>query len=424
MPIARVPKPKPDNPVAQPVIKSPDVLNEVIDTRYTPRKSLMTQVGGRSWLVDFYQQLLGPGSEPMALQHDEGNDTTQQYRRIRRTILKVTTDLQHNPEKDQGQMEITGVAYLMPGIIPNQGDMFVADVGDGRGGLFTINDIEIMSIYNDTAYQITYEMTDWWDNTIQAILDRKTQETCVYDMDYARTGMNPIIASEDFFNREKLIGLELSLTEHFFNTFYDGEYETFTVPGQKLSAYDPYFVRFVDKLIDYEQRPRRQRIWQFDESLKGYQRPTVLWDMLVGQDPHMFKYVQRQMQVVPATYFRSSTALYGGIAYSGIFNVVYPVSDNVVINLDLDLPTTPIDSRLFNSISVYKSYVLSEAFYNERPVDMTDLERQVYNLITGAPINVEKLVDLIDAYFAASPLVQYYAFPLLVCLCRTARYRL
>lgn len=424
MPIGKVPPKKPENTVANPVIKAPDVLNEVIDTRYTPRKSLMTYVGGRSWVADFYQQILGPGSEPMALQHDEGNDTTQQYRRIRRMVLKVNTDLQHNPEKDQGQMEITGVAYLMPGIIPNQGDMFIADIGDGRGGVFTINDIEIMSIYNDTAYQITYEMTDFWDASIQAILDRKTQESCVYDLDYARTGMNPIIASDEYFNREKLTGLELSLVEHFFNTFYDGEYETFTIPGQLQSAYDPYFVRFIDKLIDYEQRPRRQRVWQFDESLKGYSRPTTIWDMLVGQDPNMFKYVQRQMQVIPSSYFRSSTALYGGIAYSGIFNVVYPVSDKVVINLDINLPMTPVDPRLFKEISVYKTYVLSEAFYDQRPVDMTELERQTYNLITGAPINVEKVVDLIDAYFSSTGVVQYYAFPLLVCLCRTARYRL
>lgn len=423
MAIAKIPPKKPENGVQQPVIKAPEVLNEVIDTTYTPRKSLMTYVGGRPWPVDFYQQILGPGSEPMALQHDEQN-TTQQYRRIRRTVIKVTTDLQHNPEKDQGQMEITGAGYLMPGIIPNQGDMFIADMGDGRGGVFTINDIEIMSIYNDTAYQITYEMTDFWDAGIQKLFDDKVVETCVYDMDYARTGMNPIIASDEFFNREKLTGLELSLTEHFFNTFFDGEYETFTVPGQKLSTYDPYYVRFIDKLIDYEQRPRRQRVWQFDESLKGYQRPTVLWDMLVGQDPHMFSYVQRQMQVIPTTWFRSSTALYGGIAYSGIFNVLYPVNDTIVINKDIDLPVTPIDTRLFKEISVYKTYVLSAAFYDQDQVNMTELERQVYNLITGMPINVEKVVDLIDAYFASTKLVQYYAFPLLVCLCRTARYRL
>jgi hypothetical protein len=423
MPIAKVPPKKPENPVEQPVIKGPDVLNEVVDTRYTPRKSLMTYVEGSSWLVDFYQQVLAPGSEPMALQHDEQN-TTQQYRRIRRTIIKVSTDLQHNPEKDQGQMEVTGAGFLMPGIIPNQGDMFVADIGDGRAGVFTINDVEIMSIYNDTAYQITYEMTDFWDTSIQKLFDDKTVESAVYDLDYARTGMNPIIASNEFFNREKLIGTETSLIEHFFSKFFDGEYDTFTVPDQLRSTYDPYFVRFVDKLIDYEQRPSRQRVWQFDESLKGYQRPVTIWDMLVGQDPHQFKYVTRQMQVVPTTYFRSATALYGGVAYSGFFNVLYPVNDNIVVNLDVGIPTTPIDPRLFKEISVYKTYVLSEAFYDQKPAEMTELERQVYNLITGAPINVDTVMDLIDAYFNSTGIVQYYAFPLLVCLCRTARYRL
>lgn len=423
MAIAKTPAPKVPNPVQNPVIKSPEVRNEVVDSTYNPRKSLMTFVGGSSWVITYYSQVLGEGSEPMALQHDE-QGTTQQYLRIRRNVMKVSTPLNHNPEKDQGQMEITGAGYLMPGIVPNQGDMFVADVGDGRAGLFTINDIEIMSIYNDTAYQVTYEMTDFWDTAIQKLLDDKTVQDTVYDMDFARTGKNPIIASEDFFNRERMMGLEASLIHHFFMTFYDNEFNTFLLPGQLRTTYDPYHARFVDKLIDYDSRPGHARVNIYDESLKGNAKPTTIWDLLVAQDPLMFKYITKQMQVLPATYFRSATALYGAIAYAGIYGVVYPVSTDIFINTDVAIPVAPINPLLFSGIGINKTYVLSEAFYLQQPHLMSELERQVYNLITGLPINVEKLIDLVDAYFEAAPLVQYYAFPLLVCLCRTARYRL
>lgn len=423
MPIAKIPAQKPVNPVQNPVIKSPVVKNEVVDSMYTPRKSLMTFVGGSSWPATYYSQILGEHSEPMALQHDEQN-TTQQYLRIRRTIIKVSTPLNHSPEKDQGQMEVTGAGFLMPGIVPNQGDMFVADIGDGRAGVFTINDIEIMSIYNDSAYQITYEMTDFWDTDIQKLFDDKTVQDTVYDLDYARTGKNPIIASEDFFNRDRMTGLEVSLIQHFFMTYYDNEYNTFMVPGQTHTTYDPYLTRFVDKLIDYDVRPGHARVNVFDESLKGNAKPTTLWDLLVGQDPLMFKYITKRMQVVPATYFRSATALYGAIAYAGIYGVVYPVSEDLLINTDVVIPTTPINPLLFSGMGINTTYVLSEAFYNQQPHLMSEMERQVYNLITGLPINIEKLIDLVDAYFDSTGLVQYYAFPLLVCLCRTARYRL
>jgi hypothetical protein len=67
---------------------------------------------------------------------------------------------------------------------------------------------------------------------------------------------------------------------------------------------------------------------------------------------------------------------------------------------------------------------LSAAFYEQRRVDMNLLEREIHNLITGQPINVDNVDLLLNTYYTAPKLVQFYAFPLLVTLCRTASQRL
>lgn len=430
MGIASIPDNKPATPLPNPPeIKSPKLPNEVVNAGYVPLKSLITYVTGKPWLTTFYRQILGPGSEPMPPQFDDAN-ALQSYHRIRKFTLKVQTELTRNPNPEKGETEVTGSAHILPGIVPNIYDTFLADIGDGNVGVFVITNVEQMSIYNDSAYYIDYGLVDYLTKQIDEALEERVVQDSIYDMDYVHTGKNPIIAIDEYFTRERLFGEEMALIRHYFSQFFHKELGTLMVPQVDVfnKLYDPYYTRFVDRLIEHEKRPSRLRMLVLDESMGGDNAPVTLWNMLVDQDPRQFNYVQRDLRVTPTKYFRGGSVLMGGVAYSGFDDVVYPVTDYSPL-MDRDLlgdesSNADAEGMLFRRIGVMGNYVFSAAFYEQRRVDMTMLEREIHNLITAQPISVENVDLMLNVYYTAPKLVQFYAFPLLVALCRTASQRL
>lgn len=430
MGIANVPPKSPAEPLPQqPAIKSNVLRDEVINAGYIPLKSLVPYAQGKPWMSTFFNQKLGPGSEPAPPQLDSAK-SLQSYLRISKFVMKVQSELSRNPNKEKGEMEVVGAAIILPGVVPNIYDAFTADIGDGKVGFFVVTDVEQLSIYNDAAYQIEYGLYDYYTPDIEAQMrDRVTQEA-VYDMDYVNTGKNPIIAYDEYFTRERLEREELGLCDHFFSQFFSKDVGTLQVPDADAwnKLYDPYHTQFVDRLIEHYKRPSRMRMLVLDASMNGINVPVTLWDMLVKQDVRQFAYVQREMQMVPTKYFRGGSVLMGGVAYSGFHDVVFPVVDGApLMQRDIlgDTSTNgDYSGLLFIRLGYTNSYVLSPAFYEQRRADMNVLEREVHNLITGQPINVDNVDQLLNAYYTAPKLVQFYAFPLLVTLCRTASQRL
>jgi len=397
MAIAKVPPVAPAAPLPQPPeIKSNVLQDEVVNAGYTPLKSLITYASGKNWMSTFFNQKLGPGSEPMAPQLDDAK-SMQSYLRIRKFTLKVQSELSRNPNQEKGEMEVTGAAIILPGVVPNIHDAFTADIGDGNVGFFVITNVEQLSMYNDAAYQIEYGLYDYYTPTISEQMESRVVQDAVYDMDYVHTGKNPIIAYDEYFTRERLEREELGLCDHFFSQFFSKDVGT------------------LQMLV-------------LDASMNGINVPVTLWDMLVKQDVRQFAYVQRDMQMVGTSYFRGGSVLMGGVAYSGFHDVVFPVTDGAPLSqrdiLGDESTNGDATGMLFKRLGYTRNYVLSAAFYDQRRVEMTLLEREVHNLITGQPISVDNVDQMLNVYYTSPKLVQFYAFPLLVTLCRTASQRL
>lgn len=429
MGIAEIPKKKPDVPLPKPPeIKSNKLRDEVINAGYTPLKSLVTYAQGKPWMSTFFNQKLGPGSEPMPPQFDDAK-SLQSYLKISKFTLKVQAELARNPN-DDGETELTGEAIILPGVVPNNYDAFIADIGDGRMGFFVVNRVEQLSVYNDAAYQIGYGLYDYYTPTIAEQMEARVTSHAVYDMDYVHTGKNPIIAYDEYFTRERLEREERNLCDHFFSQFFDKEVGTLSVPDADAwnKLYDPYHCAFVDRLIEHDKRPSRMRLIVLDTTYNGENPPVTLWDMLVKQDVRQFSYVQRDMQMVGTKYFRGASVLMNGISYSGFNDTVYKVGEYSPLShrdiLGDETTNGDHSGMLFKRLGYTGNYVLSAAFYEQRRVDMNLLEREIHNLITQQPISVDNVDLMLNTYYTAPKLVQFYAFPLLVTLCRTASQRL
>ena len=128
-------------PTIKPVIPKvePDKNQSVfIDTRYQPLSSLLKYTQGAIWTVNYYSQYHDRDNATYA--QDPGQSPIyQQFRKIERLELRVESPLNQQQDQESKGFSVKGSAYLPLSIIPNAGDMFTADVGDGREGVFQID---------------------------------------------------------------------------------------------------------------------------------------------------------------------------------------------------------------------------------------------------------------------------------------------
>jgi hypothetical protein len=145
-----------DPPVQVNSISITDSSNEsiAVDNRDTPRINLLTHIVGSSWVVDYYSQVLNTNSQ-LSGQQLSVSAVYQQYKKINNLEIKVTSALTSSQD-EQKNMSVTGEATLFPFIIPNDGDMFIADIGNGKKAVFTITRTTKLSIYKQACYTISY----------------------------------------------------------------------------------------------------------------------------------------------------------------------------------------------------------------------------------------------------------------------------
>jgi hypothetical protein len=321
------------NKVEQPAIEPPSYSSTLTDARYKPLRTLVANMAGRSWLVEYYRQLLGKDEEPIAQQVGD-LAPYQQYQRIRNFELRVQTPLTRNLIPNQGETEISGEAYMLPcGFAPNVGDMFITDVGDGNLGVFVIRGTpEPMSMFKDTAYRIEYMMTSYLSRSLRDDLIKKTIVDSVYDLQSLQYGRNPIIGKDEYNRRESLSEARESMVFHYMDNFYYYPEQTLAVPNQAFPTYDPFLVSFVYQAIDYSIKTHGRPISQLntgDYRNFGRNNDATLWDAVMRRDARVLRYALRSMGIAGRKSYQSS-GLFNSIANSKFENVVRQASRDYV----------------------------------------------------------------------------------------------
>ena len=150
----------------------PESKGVVVDTRYESKANLLTHVEGAPWNVNYYSQVLNTDNAPIGQQPDR-NAIYQQYMFIEMFEIKVTQPLTTSQDPTSKEMTLIGAANVYPHVIPNRGDMFIADVGDGRTAIFKVTNTERKSIFKDTCYAIDYMLINYTTKELRADLDSR-----------------------------------------------------------------------------------------------------------------------------------------------------------------------------------------------------------------------------------------------------------
>jgi len=432
-------------PVPQIHITDPKFSDVSVDTRWTPVSTLMQYVTGYSWTVDYYSQVIDSDT-PLGGQRPTSSSVHQQYRLIKDLVMQVSEPLRQGQNPDTKAMSYVGKA-VVHSFIPNDGDMFIADIGDGQRATFRITLTEKKAIFKEAIYEIEYEVG----TTEQEFIDdltNKTVETLVYRAEMVTYGESPIILTNRDAQLDEAANLVQAVLGQYFTRFFSADYRTLVVPGQVYSVYDPYLVSFMLKMLNSDDCQEITQMKQLNVQDDGVYQQNNLWEAVARQDEMFLNSAFTRAGLAETSAFQINP-FFAGIRYTGVRFVVYPKdpvlgifdvsADNVKTISDTMLapsatgsypnfqdPNTgalPQNAGVPNlyTVTFDDRYVLSQNFYGQTSTQST-LEQMVRAHLKRQAINLDALMTLARSFNQWGLVEQFYYIPLILALIRGGRF--
>lgn len=423
-----------------PSIQPPAMKSIVADDTYSSALAMLPFIDGSQYNVNYYSQVLGLHSDLREL--DAGQSGVyQQYNKIVNLELRVTTELTSTFNAATNMTLVTGAANVYPPLIPNVGDVFVANIGDGKDGIFIVKTADRKNFSRDSIYTIEYELavdiTVGEGITRYADLESKVNNVTYYYKDFLLSDQNPNLVSADF---KAVIDMTVALsdiTQYFFKTFFNRDFNTITVPDQPNPVYDSRLLETVMRLVvtTDADNVRHTRVLNMDEDI--HLAGDCIWSALLAKDLNLINYADNRAGLVQAQSFNNNPLL-EGYRFSGIPYAVYPIASNNVIGVTKSLAinvltASPINNGgitgaasnsytvgqriipLIKPVLVDDYYVLSSGFYL-KDTTQSLLEVLVNDYLINKPINPITLLLLVNQYRKWDKLEQYYYLPIIMIL--------
>lgn len=409
-----------------------------VDSQYVSRQSMLTHIQGSPWTVNYYRQMLGSDSE-LSPQQMEKHAVYQQYMLIADLELRVTSPLDSSQRQEGNSFDVNGEAYVYPPLVPNKGDMFLADVGDGREGVFAVTGAERLTILKESCFRITYTLVDWSTDERRKDFDNKTVKRTHFVKRLLTHGQDPIVVDETYHEYLSFDQYANNLFVQFFSEFYDKATSTLIVPDQENSTYDPFLTKTMAMCFNTTDHPMMRQLHQYSVEIAGKEIPKTVWDCVVQGNLNLLPMTTQTMTLLESYHFGSRPQL-EGIYYSNVHVVVYPLDQSdvqvmkglvtgtlSVTDLRHRLRTPSLgrigtvkegqrQTPLIHPTNIDDFYVLSEAFYYQDREGMSVLERLLSDALNGQSIDHMHLSELCQNATYWGRVERFYYIPLLLVL--------
>lgn len=445
-------------PQVEPTKHTPEAYRGVtVDTKFTPRESLLTHLEGQAWQIDYYHQVITRDSGTKGQQIGL-NGVYQPYELIRGLEIKVTSPLSAVKDETNKEFATGGSAnfYAITNLVPNEGDMFIADIGDGNEGVFQITKAVKKTMFSSSPYEIDYIMIDDNDHVRSSDLNGKVVSTKLFRLDYLRDGYNPLLSDGQAHAIVDLEDTYQRLLAFYFADFYSREHRTLIVPNQGLATYDPFVTKFIANIIDITAHPLMAELTQLNVSQDQAMYEMTIWNCLERLDVRMMQIVAQEMGIVPVKQFYTRP-MFNSVYYTKIKQVVYPCQFPTNVDegykrhrprpatepyhegsvrfreLKRQIPITDLitdtaegpyyhdESDMqphIKAVTEDSYYVFSEEFYNHvrSKVPLSKLEHLTLTALKGEKIDVVKLLDVCETAMDWDNVERFYFFPVLFLL--------
>ncbi len=407
----------------------------LVDSSYVPLEKLKAHVEGAKWKVEaYYHQVLGTDDTPSPLDLNLPA-SHQTYNCIVNMVLMVTSTLTYSQATDTMTSEYIGEATLFHNLTPTLSDMFVAKIGDGRYGVFTIIEVpERLSISKQSAFTIKYAMVNYLDDETAAALLDKTISRLIYTPELEGILKSPFLTEEAHQAYITLGEHRFSIERYMALQLYDHNVSGCPVPNQSVLTFDPYHSLFCNALGISEGAYKPFSIYHC--STLDYDQVYTIWNLLADRLKGAFDVIVPKLVCIDTSTFDLMPHVMS-LAYTGYGRVMYPHSDYfdivtldyMALTLDYEIRDPYVDTLSdaittdFNKdIPMYHltdkddHYVLSEAFYTSIPLSMSILELTVAEMLANSPVSTQIIQELCTAWYTLDKIEQYYYGPILIVL--------
>lgn len=418
--------------VAVPAKQQEDYLTSNIkDTTTIPIRSLYTAIQGYPLtLIAYYNQSLYRDQDP------DGNNNGQhlQYKKINNLDVKLEGQFDRSFDATTGYNSVTGsMTIFAPGLIPVDGDLFLADMGDGRIGQFQINRPEPLSIFANMAYRADFTWMAIASAAHISTLDKKVILESFYVAEFIAAGKNPLLTSKEFNDRRFAKDQLASMTIGYLSEFFSRVYSTLIVPKQPLAAYDPYVVSFLKRLVPGTvTRSKINDVAEYNVDHHAAPNHLDIYSVILNQRVEEIGYCFTKAQHVSADAW-SQNRQHLSVAFTSIPYVVHPAQASYNVDEDYEerLPLIGTDQIQYLSTSFeYQDirllpelldgeYVFSQSFYDmdeSNDVGLSHIELQLKSYLLGRKVSADVIRFMLNNYRNWSAPERFYYGPLLIAL--------
>lgn len=434
-----------------PQIRKNSVSDVVVCDIAQPLSQLSMYVDGSSWAVNYYSQVKVPDNATSSLDTN-ASGIQQQYQKIFNFELRVTQGLTADYDSTTGLTRVNGTASVYPLIVSLVDDMFTADAGSGRTGIYRVNNVERASLALQTQHVINYTLVSFIDeNPLEyANLEDKVIRNYYFDKDRISEGGTPLLKEEDHNSYGHLEEIFRDIVTYYFDTFYNAPMQAIIIPGQKSYIVDTFLLEFLLSIIEVGDHPYILKHRRFFTDNDFYMEQNNIWDMLLYRDIKMLSQINNKYHYQAVSGFNKNSWL-KGLAYSGIKYVAYPTVIDTSIRSELD-PTVKLGAVISlepttnrqgqGSASIIQTqtvgnsnyvkifpvltddfYVLSQSFYSNSGT-LSLLEKLVLQFVKKEPIDPQELKDLLSEFRNWARLEQYYYLPICLLMVKQCRLEL
>jgi hypothetical protein len=374
----------------------------------------------------------------------------QQYIKVVDLELKVTTPLNTTQDQQTKEFHVTGQANVYPcGLIPNDGDCFLADVGDGREAVFEITNSEKRTILKDGAYIVDYKLVAYSEQDFRINdLNTKTIKTVKYVPDMIENGQRGLVDIDDYNLIAKLEEYHAELVDYYFTRFMSKEHRVLVLPGQDYLIYDPFLTKAVLAMLRDANHPNIKLVRELNVQEDDNYLTSNIWTALQKKRRKELVGSMQKVGLVSARAFSRDPSM-NSIRYAGVDYVVYPIDPVKSIDYQQHDQSKPLSSvtikgtrtqlvDLFDVISVTElnglpsfdapvinrsqndTYVFSPQFYHHINPGQSALELAFQNYLDDKAIPLRMLLQMCISYTSWAPLEQFYQMPFLLAMIRGA----
>ena len=398
----------------------------VVDTGYIDPSKFVTHIAGGVMSGVYYRQVLG-ADDTLRAQAVDAIAPQQQYHCYRDYVMRVTTPIQPSVQNtDSREFPITFEADMYHMVRPNEGDMWVTDIGGGNTGIFTVTSTELLSYLKQAITRVELKIVAYNDIERLEDLEHKSIRTYYYDETLLDYFGSPFLSEDAKAKYEICNSTYTNLKHHYLDTYWDPRLLSYRVPTDpSTTLYDPMladYCRYIG-LTDVGRAATEYSVGALDLS-------TVksLWWLLKDQAINALPQVSSKVKTVDVRSFRVHYRM-RNIAYTLFDTVVYPIVNRPFADYDesimreVGFVTGPQVQNTFYPVITSNSYVLSQAFYNQDAANMTLLETLTTAMLNKQAIRADVLLSLAHTVTTLSYIQQFYFIPVLLTLLDYVRRR-